>query len=67
MDISYSRFRANFLIDCKMSPFGPPTCDGTPKNLQHVILVHEGYATICGAILVEGVNKAGDGINFLAG
>lgn len=50
-----------------MSPFGPPTCDGTPKNLQHVILVHEGYATICGAILVEGVNKAGDGINFLAG
>ena len=67
MDISYRRFKANFLIHCKMMPFGPLTCDGSPKTLHHVILVHQGYAAIYGAILVEGVNKAGDGITFLDG
>jgi len=100
MDISYRRFRPNFLINwangegfhentlvgkrlkiggrcevtflerdprCKMVTLDPDTGDGTPKILKHVTLEHEGYAGVYGAVLVEGVIKAGDEITLIDG
>jgi MOSC domain-containing protein len=52
---------------CKMVTLDPDTGDGTPKILKHVTLEHEGYAGVYGAVLVEGVVKAGDEITLIDG
>ena len=51
---------------CKMITLDPDTSEANPEVIKHVSKAHEGYAGVYGAVLVEGVVKAGDAIELLA-
>ncbi|WP_204137067.1 MOSC domain-containing protein [Halomicronema sp. CCY15110] len=50
---------------CKMITLDPDTSEANPEIIKHVANAHEGYAGVYGAVLVEGVVKAGDAIALL--
>ena len=50
---------------CKMITLDPDTAAANPQIIKHVSQAHEGFAGVYGAILVEGVVKAGDPIQLL--
>lgn len=50
---------------CKMITLDPDTSAANPEIIKHVANAHEGYAGVYGAVLVEGVVKAGDAIALL--
>jgi uncharacterized protein len=50
---------------CKMITLDPETAEANPAVIKHVSRAHGGYAGVYGAVLVEGVVKAGDGIELL--
>ena len=50
---------------CKMITLDPDTSEANPEIIKHVAKAHEGYAGVYGAVLVEGVVKAGDEIALL--
>lgn len=50
---------------CKMITLDPQTAEANPAIIKHVSRAHEGYAGVYGAVLVEGVVKAGDRIELL--
>ena len=50
---------------CKMITLDPETSEATPEIIKHVSRAHEGFAGVYGAVLVEGVVKAGDAIQLL--
>jgi uncharacterized protein len=45
---------------CKVITLDPETSEANPKIIKHVAQAHEGYAGVYGAVLVEGMVKAGD-------
>ncbi|GAB4382922.1 MAG: hypothetical protein Kow00121_43920 [Elainellaceae cyanobacterium] len=45
---------------CKVITLDPDTSEANPKIIKHVSQAHEGYAGVYGAVLVEGMVKAGD-------
>ncbi|MEO1590823.1 MAG: MOSC N-terminal beta barrel domain-containing protein [Cyanobacteria bacterium J06632_22] len=47
---------------CKMITLDPDTADANPDIIKHVSSTHNGYAGVYGAVLVEGIVKAGDPI-----
>lgn len=51
---------------CKMITLDPDTAAANPQIIKHVVQSHEGYAGVYGAVLVEGVVKAGDAVELLA-
>ncbi|MBD2258755.1 MOSC domain-containing protein [Pseudanabaena sp. FACHB-2040] len=51
---------------CKVITLDPETSEANPKVIKHVAQAYEGYAGIYGAVLVEGVVKAGDSIELVA-
>ena len=52
---------------CKMITLDPDTAAANPEIIKHVSHAHEGFAGVYGAVLVEGVVKAGDQIQLLEG
>ncbi|HHP7245642.1 MAG TPA: MOSC domain-containing protein [Elainellaceae cyanobacterium] len=50
---------------CKMITLDPDTSEANPAIIKHVANAHEGYAGVYGAVLVEGMVKAGDVIERL--
>ena len=50
---------------CKIITLDPNTSEANPKIIKHVSQAHEGYAGVYGAVLVEGVVKAGDRVELL--
>ncbi|MEL6553787.1 MAG: MOSC N-terminal beta barrel domain-containing protein [Cyanobacteria bacterium J06621_11] len=50
---------------CKMITLDPDTSEANPSIIKHLASNHEGYAGVYGAVLVEGVVKAGDAIELL--
>ncbi|MEO0349557.1 MAG: MOSC N-terminal beta barrel domain-containing protein [Cyanobacteria bacterium P01_A01_bin.15] len=50
---------------CKMITLDPDTSEANPEIIKHVSKAHEGFAGVYGAVLVEGVVKAGDSIQVL--
>nr|WP_277882120.1 MOSC domain-containing protein [Oculatella sp. FACHB-28] len=50
---------------CKMITLDPDTSEANPAIIKHVSKAHEGYAGVYGAVLVEGMVKAGDTIERL--
>ncbi|NEQ50536.1 MAG: MOSC domain-containing protein [Leptolyngbya sp. SIO3F4] len=50
---------------CKMITLDPDTSEANPAVIKHVNNAHEGFAGVYGAVLVEGVVKAGDSIQLL--
>ncbi len=50
---------------CKMITLDPDTSEANPEIIKHVANAHAGYAGVYGAVLVEGVVKAGDAIALL--
>ncbi|MEM9905176.1 MAG: MOSC N-terminal beta barrel domain-containing protein [Cyanobacteria bacterium P01_D01_bin.44] len=50
---------------CKMITLDPDTSEANSEIIKHVSSAHEGYAGVYGAVLVEGVVKAGDTIELL--
>ncbi|NJN20283.1 MAG: MOSC domain-containing protein [Leptolyngbya sp. RL_3_1] len=50
---------------CKMITLDPDTAEANPQIIKHVAQAHEGFAGVYGAVLVEGVVKAGDTIQLL--
>ena len=50
---------------CKMITLDPDTAAATPQIIKHVAQAHGGYAGVYGAVLVEGLVKAGDAIELL--
>jgi uncharacterized protein len=50
---------------CKMITLDPDTAEANPEIIKHISRAHEGYAGVYGAVLVEGVVKAGDTIQLL--
>ena len=50
---------------CKMITLDPDTSAANPEIIKHVSKVHSGFAGVYGAVLVEGVVKAGDAIEIL--
>lgn len=50
---------------CKVITLDPDTSEANPKIIKHVSQAHEGYAGVYGAVLVEGVVKAGDAVELL--
>jgi len=50
---------------CKMITLNPDTSEANPEVIKHVSHVHEGFAGVYGAVLVEGVARAGDEIQLL--
>lgn len=50
---------------CKMITLDPDTAEANPKIIKHVAQNHEGYAGVYGAVLVEGVVRAGDTVELL--
>lgn len=47
---------------CKVITIDPDTADESPKILRHITSVHKGMAGVYGAVLLEGVVRAGDPI-----
>jgi uncharacterized protein len=50
---------------CKMITLDPDTAEANPEIIKHVSRSYEGYAGLYGAVLVEGIVKAGDTIQLL--
>ena len=50
---------------CKMITLDPDTAAANSEIIRHVSQAHEGFAGVYGAVLVEGVVKAGDPIQLL--
>lgn len=50
---------------CKVITVNPDTAAADPELIKHVAQSHEGYAGVYGAVLVEGIVKAGDRIELL--
>ncbi|NER82108.1 MAG: MOSC domain-containing protein [Leptolyngbya sp. SIO1D8] len=50
---------------CKMITLDPETSEANPEVIKHVSKAHEGFAGVYGAVLVEGVVKAGDPIQLV--
>lgn len=50
---------------CKVITLDPETGEADPRILRHIVNEHEGFAGIYGAVLLEGVVKAGDPIVLL--
>ena len=50
---------------CKMITLDPDTSEANPEIVKHVNKAHSGFAGVYGAVLVEGVLKAGDSIQVL--
>ncbi|MGF1523131.1 MAG: MOSC domain-containing protein [Leptolyngbyaceae cyanobacterium] len=50
---------------CKMITLDPDTSEANPEIIKHIAKAHEGFAGVYGAVLVEGVVKAGDSIQLL--
>lgn len=50
---------------CKMITLDPDTSEANPNIIKHVANAHEGFAGVYGAVLVEGIVKAGDAIALL--
>lgn len=50
---------------CKMITLDPETSEANPNIIKHVSNTREGYAGVYGAVLVEGMVKAGDAITLL--
>ncbi|MGD1857177.1 MAG: MOSC domain-containing protein [Leptolyngbyaceae cyanobacterium] len=50
---------------CKMITLDPDTSEANPEIVKHVNKAHSGFAGVYGAVLVEGVVKAGDSIQVL--
>ena len=48
-----------------MITLDPDTSEANPNIIKHLASNHEGYAGVYGAVLVEGVVKAGDAIELL--
>lgn len=51
---------------CKVITVNPDTAEVAPELIKHIARSHEGYAGVYGAVLVEGVVKAGDAIELLS-
>ena len=51
---------------CKVITVNPDTAEVEPELIKHIAQSHEGYAGVYGAVLVEGVVKAGDPIQLLS-
>ena len=51
---------------CKVITVNPDTAEVEPKLIKHIAQSHEGYAGVYGAVLVEGIVKAGDPIQLLS-
>ncbi|MEL6320135.1 MAG: MOSC N-terminal beta barrel domain-containing protein [Cyanobacteria bacterium J06626_14] len=51
---------------CKMITLDPDTSEANPAIIKHVSQSHEGFAGVYGAVLIEGVVKAGDTIELVA-
>ena len=51
---------------CKVITVNPDTAEVEPKLIKHIAQSHEGYAGVYGAVLVEGIVKAGDTIQLLS-
>ena len=51
---------------CKVITVNPDTAEVDSKLIKHIAQSHEGYAGVYGAVLVEGVVKAGDPIELLS-
>ncbi|EDX86104.1 MOSC domain protein [Synechococcus sp. PCC 7335] len=50
---------------CKMITLDPDTSEANPNIIKHIANTREGYAGVYGAVLVEGMVKAGDAIKLL--
>jgi uncharacterized protein YcbX len=50
---------------CKVITLDPETTEATPRVLRHITAEHEGFAGVYGAVLLEGVVKAGDPIHLV--
>ncbi|MEO0396238.1 MAG: MOSC N-terminal beta barrel domain-containing protein [Cyanobacteria bacterium P01_A01_bin.137] len=50
---------------CKMITLDPDTSEATPDIVKHVNKAHSGFAGVYGAVLVEGVVKAGDSVQLI--
>lgn len=50
---------------CKMITLDPDTSEANPAIIKHIARTREGYAGVYGAVLVEGIVKAGDAIELL--
>lgn len=50
---------------CKMITLDPDTSEANPDIIKHVNKAHAGFAGVYGAVLVEGIVKAGDSIQVL--
>lgn len=51
---------------CKVITVNPDTAEVNSELIKHIARSHEGYAGVYGAVLVEGVVKAGDPIELLS-
>ena len=51
---------------CKVITVNPDTAVADSKLIKHVAQSHEGYAGVYGAVLVEGIVRAGDAIELLS-
>ena len=51
---------------CKMITLDPDTSEANPAVIKHVNNAHEGFAGVYGAVLVEGVVKAGDPVEVIS-
>ena len=51
---------------CKVITVNPDTAAVDSKLIKHISQSHEGYAGVYGAVLVEGIVKAGDSIELLS-
>ena len=51
---------------CKVITVNPDTAAVDSKLIKHVAQSHEGYAGVYGAVLVEGIVKAGDRVELLS-
>ena len=50
---------------CKMITLDPETSEANPEIIKYLSKAHEGFAGVYGAVLVEGMIKAGDPIQVL--
>ena len=50
---------------CKMITLEPDTFEANPEIVKHANKAHSGFAGVYGAVLVEGVVKAGDSIELI--
>ena len=51
---------------CKVITVNPDTAEVDPKLIKHIAQSYEGYAGVYGAVLVEGMVKAGDPVELLS-